>query len=97
MYEAFERDRPLIPPSRFSEVRYEDLIVDPIAEMRRIYEELDLGEFEKALPALEKYAHGRADYRRNRYEIRPETAAEVARRWGDFMRKYGYGEMMNDK
>ena len=43
MYEAFEQDRPLIPPSRFSEVRYEDLIADPIGQMRRIYEELELG------------------------------------------------------
>jgi omega-hydroxy-beta-dihydromenaquinone-9 sulfotransferase len=97
MYEAFEQDRPLIPPTRFSEVRYEDLLVDPIAEMRRIYGELELGEFEKVLPALEKYAQGRADYQRNRYEIAPETRSKVARRWGDFMRKYGYGERMKDE
>ena len=43
-------------------------------------------------PALEKYVEGRADYQRNRYEIPPETRAEIVRRWGGFMRKYGYGE-----
>jgi omega-hydroxy-beta-dihydromenaquinone-9 sulfotransferase len=90
MYAAFEQDRSLVAPSRFSEVRYEDLVADPIAQMRRIYSELDLGEFEKALPALQQYAQGRADYQRNRYEIEPETRAQIVRRWGDFIEKYGY-------
>ena len=90
MYEAFEQDRPLIPPSRLSEVRYEDLIADPVAQMRRIYAELELDQFEAVLPALEKYVRGKADYQPNRYEISPETRAEVARRWGDFMHRYGY-------
>jgi hypothetical protein len=91
MYEVFEQDRSLVAPSRFSEVRYEDLAADPIGQMRRIYEELELGEFDKVLPALEKYVEGHADYRTNRYEIPAETRSEIARRWGDFIRKYGYG------
>ena len=91
MYEVFEQDRSLVAPSRFSEVRYEDLAADPIGQMRRIYEELELGEFDKVLPALEKYVEGHADYRTNRYEIPAETRSEIARRWRDFIRKYGYG------
>ena len=90
MYAAYHRDRELLGPTQLSEVRYEDLVQDPIGQMRRIYEELDLGNFDRLLPALEAYVASKADYKRNRYEIPPETRAEVARRWGPFMERYGY-------
>ena len=92
MYEAFERDRALLDRSRLCDVRYEDLVEDPIGQMRRIYEELELGEFDRLLPALEKYVAGQSGYQRNRYEIPAETRAQIARRWEPFIRKYGYSE-----
>jgi len=90
MYRAYERDRPLLGRAQLCEVRYEDLIADPIGQMRRVYQELELGEFEKVLPELEKFLASQAGYQRNRYEIPPETRAEIARRWGAFIQKYGY-------
>lgn len=90
MYAAYRRDRSLLGPNQLSEVRYEDLVKDPIGEMRRIYEELDLGEFDRLLPALEQYTARHSDYKRNRYEIAPETRAEIARRWKAYMDEYGY-------
>ncbi len=90
MYEAFERDRTLIPASQFCEVRYEQLVADPVGEMRRVYDELNLGEFDKALPGIEKYVASQADYQRNRYDIAPETRERIARRWAAFLTRYGY-------
>jgi hypothetical protein len=90
MYEALEQDRALVPPGRFSEVHYEDLVADPIGQMRRIYAELELGQFDQVLPALKEYVAGHADYQPNRYQMSPETQAEVAHQWGDFIRRYGY-------
>ena len=90
MYEAFERDRPAIPANRLAEVRYEDLIADPISQMRRIYGELELGEFDAVAPALEEFVAGQSDYKPNRYEISPEIRAEITRRWAPFIEKYGY-------
>lgn len=90
MYDVFERDRGLIAPGRFSEVSYEDLVADPIGQLRRIYDELDLGDFERVQPRVEAFLASQADYQRNRYEISPQTRAEITRRWGAFIRKYGY-------
>lgn len=90
MYAAFERDRPLIPPSQLSEVRYEDLVRDPIGQMRRIYDELALGGFEEARPAMEGFLQSQSGYKKNRYEISPETRAEIARRWSRFFAQYDY-------
>lgn len=90
MYAAFERDRELIAPSRFSEVRYQSLVDDPIAQLERIYAELDLDDFDQVRPGVEQYMAAQSDYRPNRYEIPPETRSEIARRWGAYIEKYGY-------
>jgi hypothetical protein len=90
MYDVFERDRGLIPPGQFCEVRYENLVAQPIQQLERVYKELNLGGFEKVLPALEAYFAKKADYKTNRYQLPPEVAEEVSRRWATFFERYGY-------
>jgi omega-hydroxy-beta-dihydromenaquinone-9 sulfotransferase len=90
MYAAVERDRHLLPASRFCEVRYEDLVDNPLEQMRKVYDQLELGGFDQALPALREYFAKRADYKTNRFSIPPETRDEINRRWGPFLRQYGY-------
>ncbi len=92
MYEAFERDRGLIPAGQFCEVRYEDLVVRPLDEMQRVYDELHLMEFEKVRPQMDAYFAKKADYQTNRYQVPPELAAEIRLRWASFFQRYGYGE-----
>ncbi len=92
MYDAFDRDRGLIGPGQFCEVRYEDLIADPVEQMRLVYERLELGDFESVRPAIEAYFAGQKDYKTNRYQMTPEMRAEVTRRWGKFFEQYGYAK-----
>jgi hypothetical protein len=90
MYEVFERDRELIPSGQFSEVRYEDLVKHPMEEMQRLYDELQLDEFDLARPGIEKYLAEQKDYKTNRYQTAPELESQIARRWGGYLAKYGY-------
>jgi hypothetical protein len=90
MYEVFERDRSLIPAGQFCEVRYEDLVADPIGQMEQVYGRLGLGDFERVRPAVAAYFAEKADYQTNRYAVSAETRAEIARRWGAFFKRYGY-------
>src|SRR6185437_750906 len=90
MYETFEAQRELIGPNRFCEIHYEELVRDPISSMRAVYEQLDLGQFENILPALEQYVANTEGYQTNKYELSDEAREQVARRWGGFMRRYGY-------
>ena len=90
MYDTFERDRGLIGPGQFCEVRYEELVADPVEQMRLVYQRLELGDFESARPAIERYFAGQKDYKTNRYQTTPEQQAEVARRWGKYVEQYGY-------
>jgi hypothetical protein len=96
MHRAYSEQKHLIPPGNLCEVRYEDLVQNPVAEMRRIYRELNLGDFEHAQPNVEAYLASQKDYAPNRYTIAPATRAQILRRWGDFMREYGYAPKRRD-
>jgi hypothetical protein len=94
LYEKLEAGRNLVEPSRFYELRYEDLIRDPLGQMRALYEQLGLDNFDKLLPRLEQYLADHAGYQTNRYPaLTPELRAEITRRWGKVICRYGY-EMM---
>ena len=91
MYDRFEKDRDKIPAENFCEIRYEDLVADPIAGVRRIYEELNLGGFEEVLPALEKFVADTKGYETNKYRELPSgLRQQIANRWRGYIEKYGY-------
>jgi hypothetical protein len=91
MYERFEKDRQQIPPANICEIRYEDLVADPIEGVRRIYQELGLGGFDEARPALERFVAGTKGYETNKYrELAPELRSQIADRWRGYIEKYGY-------
>lgn len=92
LYQKIEEDRSLVAPSRFFELRYEDLVDDPIGQLHALYEQLELGDFDRVRPKLEADVARRAGYRTNRYELDDALKAEVERRWGEVIRRYGYGE-----
>jgi omega-hydroxy-beta-dihydromenaquinone-9 sulfotransferase len=93
LYERIEEGKKALPPGHYHEIRYEELLADPLGELRRMYEHLGLGDFEPARPAVEKYLQEQAGYQTNRYKsLPPAVEAEVTRRWGDVIRRYGYDQ-----
>jgi hypothetical protein len=79
-----------IPSESFTRVRYEDLVADPLREIKRIYSELKLHGFEDAQPALEKYIASVAGHQRNRLVLSPAQKNSVDEMWGGLIREKGY-------
>lgn len=90
IYDRLEEAKPLIPAGQFHEVRYEDLVKDAPAELRRVYDALGLGGYDGYLPRLEAYLAQNRGYEPNRYSLSDADRAEVTARWGDVIRRYGY-------
>ncbi|MEE2707208.1 MAG: sulfotransferase [Planctomycetota bacterium] len=90
MYAGFEHQREEIPDDRLCEVRYEDLVENPLGQMERIYRELDLGDFESARPGLESYLSSQKGYQPNRHKLSPDLKSAIDQNCGSYQRKYGY-------
>jgi hypothetical protein len=90
MHQRLEATRGLIDPSRYYEMRYEDLVADPVGQMRQLYEHLQLGDFAAVEPAIQQYAEAKADYRPGRHKLTPAEWETVRHRWGPAIERFGY-------
>jgi omega-hydroxy-beta-dihydromenaquinone-9 sulfotransferase len=91
IYRAYFEERSLIPASRLHEIHFENLEADPLAQLRQLYDALDLGDFAVAEPSIRGYLDSIAGYEKNRFrEIEPPWKAEVARRWQRCFDEWGY-------
>lgn len=91
MYDGFFSQRDCVPPGQMCEVKYEDLIRAPTESLRRIYERLDLGDFERIRPKVEESMQKRSGHRANRHSLPDETVATIQRRWAPYLAAFGYG------
>jgi hypothetical protein len=90
LYERLEKARSTLDASRFYELRYEDLIRDPVEEMRRLYKGLELDGFEQYRPRLEAHLATSNRYETNRYKLDPQQRAQITQRWHPVICRYGY-------
>ncbi len=97
VFQRLEEGKRLVDPAHFYELRYEDLVRDPVGEIRTIYEHLGLSGFEALRPRLENYLAGLGHYQTNRHQLSPELHAEITRRWGTIIDRYGYGDFGSER
>jgi hypothetical protein len=90
MQRRLDATRGLVAPNRFHELRYEDLVSDPVGQLRTAYERLELDDFERVAPAIEAYQASRASYKTKPYAMASEDRRRIAERWGEYIARYGY-------
>ena len=90
MYEAFEAKRDLIPAGQLIEMRYEDLVADPIQSIQEIYQQLELGDFDAVKKLLNQRLVNHSSYLPNSHAIDAETEEKILKRWHGYAEKYGY-------
>lgn len=83
-------ERDLIPPENLIEIRHEDLVADPVANIEQIYSKLDLPGFDRMRPRLEAYVESLSGYRVNKNEMDAETVDRIRRHWGFTIDRWGY-------
>jgi omega-hydroxy-beta-dihydromenaquinone-9 sulfotransferase len=89
--EAITEGTHQISSEKVARVRYEDLVDDPLREMKRIYSELKLPGYEDARPSIESYIASVAGHQRNRLVLSPAQKNSVDEMWGALIRDKGYG------
>ena len=90
LYRDFSAQISEIPPQSICNVRYEDLVRAPVAEMNRIYNHLSLGSFEPMPQKIETHLLKLADYKPNTHLISEEQKSRVRQRWRWYFERYDY-------
>jgi omega-hydroxy-beta-dihydromenaquinone-9 sulfotransferase len=90
MYRGYAEQKDQVPAGQLHELKYEDLVRDPIGNVRQIYETLQLGDFAPVEEPLRQYLATHREYRPGRYQIDPELQARIRERWGFYFDRFGY-------
>ncbi len=90
MYDEFEEARDTLGSDRVVDVRYEDLVAEPVETMRELYQKLELGDFESIADRLQARLENHDDYRPNTHWIDPSQEQELLKLWPKYASRYGY-------
>lgn len=83
VHDAFFRDRKRVPSRQLCELSFETLEQDPVGQVRLIYEQLGLENFERFRPKLQNYVDSLAGYQKNEFrELPADLRRRIAREWG---------------
>lgn len=91
--EKFFLERHLIPAENLIEIKYEDLDIQPLPELERIYHHLDLPGFEQLRDRFESYIASQHSYQRNSYTIEDdEIIQKISHYWKFTIDTWKYSE-----
>ncbi|MBD3192607.1 MAG: hypothetical protein GF308_18345 [Candidatus Heimdallarchaeota archaeon] len=90
MHEEYERSKESLPKNQLIEIRYEDLITEPLEELKRIYQQLKIDGFEENKKFFEQFISTQKDYKKNIHEISKTIISTVNNHWTNYFKKYLY-------
>lgn len=89
-WNAYLRDKSLIPEGNLTEVKYEQLAEDPLTEIMRIYDELQLGGVDEVRKRLEANLSEHKEYKKNRFEPDRHWQQQVYKRCREIYERCDY-------
>lgn len=88
---AYLEDRELIPAGQLHELKFEDLVREPVGEMSRAYERLGLPQFTDFRPSLQRYLEQTKDYKKNQHKSLSQAQREtINHHLGPYFEAFGY-------
>ena len=90
MYDGYFTQVDQVPAKNLIEVRFEDLVENPVAQLWKIYDAFDLGDFERVQGRVEEYLNKRKGYQPNETQLRDDLKAEIDERWARYIQRYNY-------
>ena len=94
MHDALAAASAGLPAARFAEIRYEDLVADPVEQVAALYDRLELGSLEPARGAIAAYCEQNRTYQTNRYELTLAETESITARWRKYVERQGYAVRM---
>lgn len=91
MYASYFEERALIPRGHLHEVQFETLEKNPLDEMRRLYNALELPDIETAEPDLRRYIGLHSHYEKNSFvQLSSELKVRIEQEWKTCFEEWNY-------
>ena len=90
MYTAYLDQRSEIPDNQLVEVKFEEMVADPVEQMRRVYEQLEMDQFDRVQPSIEEYFRSRQGHQTNLLSIDDTLKVEIDNNWHQYMETFDY-------
>ena len=90
MMKTYFKEREMIPKGNLIEIKFEDLEAQPLVELEKIYKQLKIDGFNKAIPSFCSYLDGLHNYRKNLYRFPQKMIEKVKSYWKFAIDKWRY-------
>ncbi len=87
---TYLEQRRLVPEGQLFELRYEELVRDPISGMSDLYYALSLDAFDAVESRLESFIHRKRVSMRSKYRYDPEVIKDIEREWAFSLTEWSY-------
>ena len=90
MMKCYFNEKKLIPEGNLVEVKFEDLEVDAIVQLKMIYDTLNLPGFNRNESKFQTYLNQQKNYTKNKFSLTKRTKKMVEKNWGFAINKWNY-------
>ena len=84
------KERHHIPKENLYEIAFEDLEMDPVNELEKIYTHLNIPGFKKAIPNFESFSRSSKGYKKNVHKNSKKNLDRIINEWGFAMKELNY-------
>lgn len=89
LYDAYARDRSLLPSHQLVEISFESLLADPAATIEHVYNRLQLPGGEHVVDSTKNYFQQRKHHKQNKHSF-DHLRDQIDVQWSDYMQLFGY-------
>ena len=84
------QQRPEVPRGQLTEIRFEKFMADPVNELRRVYADLNLKDFNEAKPEIEQFLKNEASGEASSYDYETEILKTINKEWSFAFTEWNY-------
>ncbi len=90
VYKGYLEQRALIPAGRLIELKYEELVSEPMVILEKIYESIGLPGYEEASTRFQDYLNSQSDYQTNKFVIEDRLKEKINQKLKFVFDAFGY-------
>jgi len=95
--EEYESSKMALQENELIEIRYNDLINNPLKMLENIYNRLEIRGFEKISEKAQKYIDEQKIYEINKHELEKRIIEDVNNNWAEYREKYGFKKLVAEE